>query len=165
MRFRRPSNCPWWKNRRPGREERDDRRGLVHVRRERGRRARLVVVLQEARELVLVVEPGVEVLAHRPRVAFAQAVVEPLVVGVVEALLLQRPFQVPVDLGHEAEARDSLAHALRSPSARTAAAAMPQVRSKTSGSTSIAMSQRTPSHWPAIFSSSPIIASCVAGLP
>ena len=41
---------------------------------------------------------------------------------------------------------------------------MPQVRSKTSGSTSIAMSQRTPSHWPAIFSSSPIIASCVAGL-
>ena len=27
---------------------------------------------------------------------------------------------------------------------------MPQVRSKTSGSTSMAMSQRTPSHWPAI---------------
>ncbi len=41
----------------------------------------------------------------------------------------------------------------------------PQVRSKTSGRTSMAMSQRTPSHWPAIFSSSPIIASCVAGLP
>ena len=44
-------------------------------------------------------------------------------------------------------------------------AGMPQVRSKTSGSTSMAMSQRTPSHWPAIFSSSPIMASCVAGLP
>ena len=44
-------------------------------------------------------------------------------------------------------------------------AGMPQVRSKTSGSTSMAMSQRTPSHCPAIFSSSPIIASCVAGLP
>ena len=42
---------------------------------------------------------------------------------------------------------------------------MPQVRSKTSGSTSMAMSQRTPSHCPAIVSSSPIIASWVAGLP
>ena len=39
----------------------------------------------------------------------------------------------------------------------------PHVRSKTSGRTSIAMSHRTPSHWPAIFSSSPIIASCVCG--
>ena len=36
---------------------------------------------------------------------------------------------------------------------------------KDSGSTSIAMSQRTPSHCPAIFSSSPIMAACVAGLP
>ena len=44
-------------------------------------------------------------------------------------------------------------------------APMPQVRSKTSGSTSMAMSQRTPSHWPATRSNSPIIASCVAGLP
>ena len=40
----------------------------------------------------------------------------------------------------------------------------PQVRSKTSGSTSIAMSQRTPSHCPAMVSSSPIMASCNAGL-
>ena len=39
----------------------------------------------------------------------------------------------------------------------------PQVRSNTSGSTSIAMSQRTPSHCPAIFTSVAIIASCVAG--
>ena len=41
----------------------------------------------------------------------------------------------------------------------------PQVRSKTSGRTSIAMSQRTPSHCPLIFSSSSCIASCVATLP
>jgi hypothetical protein len=41
----------------------------------------------------------------------------------------------------------------------------PHVRSNTSGRTSIAMSQRTPSHCPAIFMSSPIIAACVAGLP
>ena len=40
----------------------------------------------------------------------------------------------------------------------------PQVRSNTSGSTSIAISQRTPSHCPAIRVSSPIIASCVSGL-
>ena len=33
----------------------------------------------------------------------------------------------------------------------------PQVRSNTSGSTSIAMSQRTPSHLPAIVISSPIM--------
>ena len=74
---------------------------------------RLVVVFQEAGELVLIVEPGVKMLAHGPGVAVAQAVVEPLVVGVVEALLLQRPFQVPIDLGHEAEAGMALADLLR----------------------------------------------------
>lgn len=37
-------------------------------------------------------------------------------------------------------------------------APMPQVRAKTSGKTSMAMSQRTPSHCPAMCSSSPIIA-------
>ena len=102
MRFLRPSNCPWWKNRRPGDRIRDDGRGLVHAGREGRGGPGLVVVLQEPGELVLVVEPGVQVLAHRPRVSLAQAVVEPLVVGVVEPLLLHRPFQVPVDLGHEA---------------------------------------------------------------
>ena len=110
MRFFRPSNCPWWKNRRPGRQKRDDGRGLVHPGREGRGGPRLVVVLQEPGELVLVVEPGVEVLAHRPRVPLAQAVVEPLVVGVVEPLLLHRPFEVPVHLGHEAEARHPLPH-------------------------------------------------------
>ena len=37
---------------------------------------------------------------------------------------------------------------------------MPHVLSNTSGSTSMAMSQRTPSHCPAIFTNSPIIACC-----
>ncbi len=41
----------------------------------------------------------------------------------------------------------------------------PQVRAKTSGNTSMAMSQRRPSHCPAISRSSAIIASCVAGWP
>ena len=125
------------------------------VRREVGRGPRLVVVLEEAREVVLVVEIGPQVLAHRPRVPVAQAVVEPLVVGVVEALLLQRPLEVPVDLGHEAGTR------VRARAARAIAgrperlgADRPQVRSKTSGSSSIAMSQRTPSHGAAIRGSS-----------
>ena len=78
---------------------------------ERRGRARLVVVLQEADHLVLVIEIGVEVLADRPDVAVAQPIVQPLVVGVVESLLLQRPFEIPVDLGHEAEAGRLLAHA------------------------------------------------------
>jgi hypothetical protein len=64
----------------------------------------------EAGQLVLVVEPGVKMLAHGPRVPFAEAVVQPLVVGVVESLLLQRPLQVPVDLGHETEIGGALPH-------------------------------------------------------
>ena len=70
----------------------------------------LVVVLEESGELALIVEPGVQVLAHRLRVSLAQAIVEPLVVGVIEPLLQHRPFQVPVHLGHEAEARHPLPH-------------------------------------------------------
>src|SRR5262245_62289691 len=97
----------------PRAEERDDRRGLVHLRRERRRCSRLVVVFQEAGQLVLVAEFGVEVLAHGPGLTGMEAIVEPLVVCVVEALLLQRPLEVPVDLGHEAEVRHSLPHALR----------------------------------------------------
>ena len=37
-------------------------------------------------------------------VSLDEPVVQPLVVGVVEALLLQVPLQIPVDLGHEQEA-------------------------------------------------------------
>ena len=94
------------------RQERDDRGGLVDFRGKRRRGPRLVVVLQEAGQLVLVIQARVEMLAHRPGMAVAEAVVEPLVVGVIEALLLERPFQVPVDLGHEEEAGNALAHAL-----------------------------------------------------
>ena len=51
---------------------------------------------------VLVIPLRVEMLAHRPGVTLAEAVVQPFVVRVIESLLLQRPFQVPVGLGHEA---------------------------------------------------------------
>src|SRR5436190_1372657 len=51
-------------------------------------------------------------LAHRPGVTLAEAVVEPLVVRVVESLLLEGPLQIPVDLGHEAEVRNPCPHLL-----------------------------------------------------
>ena len=145
------------------RQKRDDRRGLVNFRRERRRRPWLIVVFEKAGQFVLIVHTGVEVLAHGRCMALTQAVVQPLVIGVIEALLLQRPFQVPVDLGHEEKVRKLLPHALGrlGPEEGTR---LPQVRSKMSGKISMAMSQRTPSHCPAIFTNSPIIASCVAGL-
>ena len=66
------------------------------------------MVLQKPGEPFLVVKAGMEVVAHRRCMPLAQAVVEPLVIGVVEALLLHGPFQVPVDLGHEGETRHAL---------------------------------------------------------
>ena len=89
----------------PRREECRHCRRPVDLRGERGRGPRLVVVLEEAGQVVLEVEAREEVLADRARVARFEAIVEPLVVGVVEALLLERPFQVPVDLGEEQEIR------------------------------------------------------------
>jgi hypothetical protein len=55
-------------------------------------------------------------------------------------------------LGHRAVARGQNGSARR-----------PHVRSNTSGSTSMVMSQRTPSHCPTIFTSIEIIVYCVAG--
>src|SRR5262249_4896968 len=80
--------------------------------RKRGCRPRLVVVLQKAGEFVLIIQPCVKVFAHRTGVVLTKAVVEPLVVRVVETLLLERPFQVPVNLRHEDETGHSFAHAL-----------------------------------------------------
>ena len=80
---------------------------------ERRRRARLVVVLDEAQQLRLVRRVGLQVAAHRRRVLVREPVVEPLVVAVVEALLLQRVLHVPVGLGDEDQV------VVRSPRART----------------------------------------------
>ena len=54
------------------------------------RRPRFVVVLQKSSQLVLIIESGAKMIAHRTGVMFAQPVVEAFVVGVVKALLLQR---------------------------------------------------------------------------
>ena len=71
----------------------------------------LVIILHEPRELALVIEACVEMLPRRSRVTLAQPIVQSLVVGVVEPLLLHGPFEVPVDLRHEAESRNRLAYA------------------------------------------------------
>ena len=49
------------------------------------------------------------------RVALRESVVEPLVVGVVEALLLQGPLEIPIDFSEEEEARDLGANSVRGP--------------------------------------------------
>src|SRR5262245_6385624 len=92
------------------RQERDDGGRFVHACGEARGSPGLVVILEEAGETVLIVEPGEEMLAHRPRVTLAQPIVEPLVVGVVEALLHHGPLEIPIHLRHEREARCALPH-------------------------------------------------------
>src|SRR5690348_14527290 len=77
-------------------------RAMDIVRESRGG-ARLVVILEKSSRLALEVRVGAEMITHRPRCVVSQPVVKPLVVSVVEPLLLKRPFEVPVDLGHKKE--------------------------------------------------------------
>ncbi len=88
-----------------GCEKSDDRRSLMHPGRENGGGPRFVVVFEEPRQPPLIIEIGDQMIADRAGVLLAQPVVEPLVVGVVEALLHECPFEIPVDLGHERELR------------------------------------------------------------
>src|SRR5688572_28418207 len=88
-----------------------DRGGFAHRRRESDGSARLIMVFHESSQLVLIVEAGTEVLTNRPGMTLPQTIVQALVVGVVESLLQQRPFEIPVDLRHEAEVRDALTYA------------------------------------------------------
>ena len=61
------------------------------------------MVLDEADQALLVSGVRQQVQPDPLGVALLQPVVEPLVVAVVEALLLQGPLQVPVGLGEKAE--------------------------------------------------------------
>ena len=70
------------------------------------------MVFEKARQLVLVIQASVEMLAHGAGMTFTQAVVQTLVVSIVESLLLHRPFPIPVDLGHELEVRMFAPHGL-----------------------------------------------------
>src|SRR5512132_1770208 len=122
------------------------------------------MVLEEASELILIVQRRDQMVAYRPSAPLAQSIVEPLVVAVIEPLLLQGPFQVPVHFRHEQEA-GYCSRTFAIARGQNGAISMPQVRRNTSGRMSIAMSQRTPSHRPAISSSSAMRASCRSGLP
>ena len=63
------------------------------------------MVLDEAHEPLLVADVGRQVPVDRLGALVHEPVVEPLVVAVVEALLLQRPLEIPVGLGDEDEVR------------------------------------------------------------
>ena len=93
------------RSRRPGTRNDDHGGGPVNVRRKDGGGARLVVILQKVQRSIAERRRGPEVLAHGARRPGAQPVVEPLVIGEVETLLLQRPLEVPVNLGDEEELR------------------------------------------------------------
>ena len=82
----------------------DDHRGRPFGgRRELAGDAGFVVVLDEAHEASLVFEVGAEVAAYVRGAGVEQAVVEALVVAVVEAELLELPLEIPVGLGDEQE--------------------------------------------------------------
>src|SRR5687767_1522759 len=72
----------------------DGRRATLR-RRELTRRPRLVVILGEADQVLLIVAVGTEVAADLFRIGMDEPVVEPLVVAVVEAELLELPLEIP----------------------------------------------------------------------
>src|SRR6516162_8034046 len=72
--------------------------------------ARFVVVFQEAGQFVLIGWVRPEMFADRPGLPAAKAIIESFVVSVIESLLLQGPFEIPIDLSHEAKVRNVLAH-------------------------------------------------------
>src|SRR6266404_5851727 len=72
--------------------------------RKRCRSTRLVVILNEAKQLVLVRESGTQVKPDALCVRVFKVVVECFVVTVIKAQLLQFPLQVPVSLGNEQKA-------------------------------------------------------------
>src|SRR5688572_13624266 len=80
---------------------------------EGGGRSRLVVILQEPHQPVLILERRSQMLADWPHVTVVKAIVQALVVGVVEALLVHLRFTVPIHFGHETEFRRAPAHPLR----------------------------------------------------
>src|SRR5262249_942647 len=93
-------------------EEGEHAGGLEDGRWEDGGSARLVVILQKARRAALILQISGEEAPDSASALGVQAIVEALVVGVIEPLLLECPLQVPVCLGHEQEARLPPAHVL-----------------------------------------------------
>ena len=110
------------------------------------------------------IEPGVEMLAHRPGVTLAQPIVEPFIVGVIESLLLHRPFPVPVDFGHELEVRMFASYRLGGLGPEEISVDAPRAFEHVGQD----QHRHVAAHavaCPPIRSSSPIIACCNFGLP
>ena len=66
------------------------------------------MIFEEAQKLFLVGQISAEMKASAFCVVMLQAIVEPLVVAEIKALLLQLPFQVPIGFSDEAEVRVSM---------------------------------------------------------
>src|SRR5215468_8948857 len=107
-----PFELPLVKKAQPRRQERNDGCSLMDFWWKRRRRPRFVVVFQKARQLVLIIQSRVEMLAHGPGVTVTKAVVEPFVVSVIESLLLHGPFQIPVNFRHKTKVRRFLTNSL-----------------------------------------------------
>src|SRR3954451_8884118 len=73
--------------------------------REDGGSSRLVMIFEKSRGLALILQIGPKVVAHRACMGLAKPVIKPLVVGVIETLLLERPLEIPIDLCHEQKVR------------------------------------------------------------
>src|SRR5205823_8447148 len=75
----------------------------------RRRCPRLVMVLQESCQPVLIIEGCPKMRTYGAGIAIPEAIAEPLVVAIIEALLLQLPFKTPIGLGEKGEAGMRLA--------------------------------------------------------
>src|SRR5437660_1428095 len=133
--------------------------GPVGLRRKCCRCSWLIVVLKKPSRLLLKLSVRSEMVTHWPRVHVAEAIIESLVVRVVETLLLKCPFEVPVDFRHKRKS-GLLERIDRVTLGQNGFIRRPQVRSKTSERINMAMSHRTPSHFSAMLSNSNCMASC-----
>ena len=109
------------------------------------------MILDEAQHAILVRAVRAQVIPHARGIAVGQPIVEPLVVAVAEALPLQGPLAIPVRLRNEREVGRVRQDAGRSRAGQKSSAGgmparCPHVPANTSVMSSIAMSQRTPSH-------------------
>src|ERR1700733_13373500 len=76
-------------------------------------RAGLVMILQKPYEFALIIKTRIQMFADRSNVPGLEPVVQPFIVAIIEALLLQGPFQIPIYLRHESKGRMCLADYLR----------------------------------------------------
>ena len=172
-RTRRPSACPSCSRATPGSVSATTAAARSSGRRQHGRQPRLVVVLDEAHGVRLVAGVGAEVVADRAgRLAVRRG-------GRTGACRSRRrsparraPARGPSTPRPRTRSRGAPPARRRSPSASSRArrratdrraARSPHVRTNTSSSTSIAMSQRTPSHRSAIDATTSAAACRTAG--